>query len=408
VLEKRQSSYRWYMLAFTAVTGAMVTSIPFSCLPALFQEMSEDLGLNLVQIGTIWGLASLAGVFFSIIGGVLGDRFGVKIILPISCILTGITGALRGLSTSFSTLALTVFLNGIVRLIVPINMIKVIGMWFKGRNLGTAMGISAVGMGAGLMLGPMISATLLSPLLGGWENVMYLYGVIGVFIGIVWFFFRRDPDEVESIAQSSSTVPFRQAFSKMVRIKALWLLGITLLFRSSCIIGMTGYLPLYLREKGWEVAGADGTLAAFYGISTLCVVPLSLLSDKIGSRKLILNIGLVVTLICFGILPLMDGNAIWALMLLSGIFMDGFMTIIMTMMLETEGVGPIYSGTAMGLVLTIAQIGNVVSPPLGNSLASIHPGLPFVFWAALSVFALITLALVKDTGWKHKKATIGA
>jgi len=370
--------------------------------------MSEDLGLNLVQVGTIWGLASLAGVFFSIIGGVLGDRFGVKIILPISCILTGITGALRGLSTSFSTLAFTVFLNGIVRLIVPINMIKVIGMWFKGRNLGTAMGISAVGMGAGLMLGPMISATLLSPLLGGWENVMYLYGVIGVFIGIVWFFFRRDPDEVESIAQSSSTVPFRQAFSKMVRIKALWLLGITLLFRSSCIIGMTGYLPLYLREKGWEVAGADGTLAAFYGISTLCVVPLSLLSDKIGSRKLILNIGLVVTLICFGILPLVDGSAIWALMLLSGIFMDGFMTIIMTMMLETEGVGPIYSGTAMGLVLTIAQIGNVVSPPLGNSLASIHPGLPFVFWAALSVFALVTLALVKDTGWKHKKATVGA
>jgi predicted MFS family arabinose efflux permease len=231
--------------------------------------------------------------------------------------------------------------------------------------------------------------------------VMYLYGVIGVFIGIVWFFFRRDPDQVDSIAQPPRTVPFRQAFSKMVRIKGLWLLGITLLFRSSCIIGMTGYLPLYLREKGWAVAGADGSLAAFYGISTLCVVPLSMLSDKIGSRKLILNIGLAVTLVCFGILPLVDGSLVWVLMFLSGIFMDGFMTIIMTMMLETEGVGPIYSGTAMGLVLTIAQIGNVASPPLGNSLASIHPGLPLVFWAALSIFALIALALVKDTGWKH-------
>jgi MFS family permease len=401
VLEERQSSYRWYLLAFTAVTGAMVASIPFSCMPALFQEISDDLGLNLVQIGAVWGLASLAGVFFSIIGGVLGDRFGVKIILPVSCILAGITGALRGLSTNFFTLAFTVFLNGIVRLIVPINVTKMIGMWFRGRNLGTAMGISAVGMGAGLMLGPMISATLLSPLLGGWENVMYLYGVIGVFIGIVWFFFRRDPDQVDSIAQPPRTVPFRQAFSKMVRIKGLWLLGITLLFRSSCIIGMTGYLPLYLREKGWAVAGADGSLAAFYGISTLCVVPLSMLSDKIGSRKLILNIGLAVTLVCFGILPLVDGSLVWVLMFLSGIFMDGFMTIIMTMMLETEGVGPIYSGTAMGLVLTIAQIGNVASPPLGNSLASIHPGLPLVFWAALSIFALIALALVKDTGWKH-------
>ncbi len=400
--DNHQSSYRWYILAFTAVTGALVASIPFSCMPALFQEISDDLGLNLVQVGAVWGIASLAGVFFSLIGGVVGDKFGVKLVIPVSCILAGITGALRGVSNSFLALLVTVFISGIIRLIVPINLTKTVGIWFKGRNLGLAMGISAVGMGLGLMLGPMISATILSPLLGGWENVMYFYGAIAVFIGIIWFFFRREPPQDDFIAGLSGAVPLRQAFSRLIRLKALWFLGLTLMFRSSCIMGMTGYLPLYLREQGWMVASADGALAAFYGISTICVVPLSLLSDRLGYRKPILFSALIVTIICFSILPLVDGNTIWLLMILSGVFMDGFMAVIVTMLLETEGVGPVYSGTALGIVFTITQVGNVISPPLGNSLASINPGLPFIFWAALSVIAIATMALCKETGWRGK------
>jgi len=70
-------------------------------MPVLFKEISQDLNLSLVQIGTIWGIASLAGLFVSIIAGVLGDRFGMKAIIAICAVLVGISGALRGLATSF-------------------------------------------------------------------------------------------------------------------------------------------------------------------------------------------------------------------------------------------------------------------------------------------------------------------
>jgi NNP family nitrate/nitrite transporter-like MFS transporter len=392
------SNLRWYMLALLTATGTFVSAIPFSCMPVLFKEISEDLGLSLVQIGTIWGTASLAGVFVSLIAGVMSDRFGVKLFLSVSCILVGVTGALRGLSNSFLTLMVTVFINGIVRLMIPINVTKTVGMWFKGQNLGMAMGIAAMGMGLGLMLGPMISATTLSPLLGGWRNVMYLYGAISIIVGILWFLFGREPRQVETSAEYSSRVPIRQAFSRLIHLKALWLMGFTLLFRSSGIMGMTGYLPLYLRGQGWPAAGADGTLATFYAVSTICVVPLSLLSDKLGSRKVILFPALIVTFICMSLIPVVNGVTIWVLIALSGVFMDSYMAITTTMLMETEGVGPVYSGTALGIVFTIAQIGSVISPPLGNSFASISPGLPFVFWAVLSGLALVPLALSKDTG----------
>lgn len=373
-------------------------------MPVLFKEISEDLGLNLVQIGTVWGIASFAGIFVSLIAGVLSDKFGVKLILSVFCILVGLTGALRGISDSFFTLAFIVFVNGIFRLVIPITVTKTVGIWFKGQNLGMAMGISAMGMGLGLMLGPLVSATVLSPALGGWRNVMYFYGAISVVVGILWAIFGREPYQADSTTEVSAAVPLRQSFSKLIRIKALWFIGLTLLFRVGSLMGMSGYLPLYLRDRGWTVASADGTLAAFYGISTVLVVPLSYLSDRIGSRKAILFPALVVALFCVGLIPFVDGAAIWALMIVCGIFMDGFMSLTVTMLLETEGVGPVYSGTALGMVFTIVHIGSVGSPPLGNSLAAISPGTPFLFWASLSIVALVMLSLIKETGWKRIKS----
>lgn len=406
-LSPKDEKYKWFILAIALVTGTFVSAIPFSCMPVLFKEISEDLSLSLVEIGTIWGAGNLAGIFISILAGLLSDRFGVKKILSIFCILVGITGALRGFSDSFFILVLTMFLNGIVRLVIPITVTKTIGLWFRGKNLGMAMGVGALGMGLGLMLGPMLSATVMSPALGGWRNVMFLYGGLSAAVGILWIMFGREPNRTGLAATTPGTVPLRQTLSRLIRLKALWALGLTLLFRVGCLMGMTGYLPLYLRDqRGWEIVAADNTLATFYAISTVCVVPLCLLSDRIGSRKIILYIAVIVTIGCVGLIPVVEGATIWVLMLLAGIFLDGFMSLTTTMLLETEGVGPVYSGTALGIVFTIIHIGSVSSPPIGNSLDSISQGAPFFFWASLSVISLIVLTWVKETGWRRTiKAT---
>ena len=395
------SNYRWYMLTLCAATATLVISIPFSCMPVLFNEISKDLDLSLVQIGTIWGIASLAGVFVGLISGLLSDRFGMRLTLCVSCILVGITGALRGLSTDFLTLAVTVFFNGMARTILPIILTKQIAIWFKEKNFALANGIGAMGMGLGLMLGPMISATILSPLLGGWRNVLLLYGVVSVAIGILWLFFGRKPKKVASTIGYPNAASIRLGLSKLLRIRALWLIGLTIMLRTACVTGMMGYLPLYLRDRGLTAASSDNTLAIFFAASTIFVIPLSSLSDKLGSRKAILFPSLLVTSLCVGLLPLAQGITLWLLMILAGIFFDGFMAVISAMLLETDKVGLEYSGTALGLVFTIAQFGSVISPPLGNSFASTNPALPFVFWAALGVVALLPFIFTRETTSKR-------
>jgi MFS family permease len=390
--------YQWYMLALLTGTATFVASITTSCLPVLFKEISDDLGLSLVQIGTIWGISNLGGVFISIVAGLLSDKFGVKLVLSVFSIMVGISGALRGISDTYFVLALTVFINGVFRLVIPVTMTKATGMWFKNEHLGLAMGITSMGMGLGLTLGPMISATILSPVLGGWRNVMYFYGAISTLVGFLWVLIGKEPRQTGLLKVTTDTIPLRQVLQKIIHNKYLWLIGLTGLFRVGSAMGVTGYLPLYLRGLGWDNARADGSLAASFAISTICVVPLCFLSDRIGSRKAILFPALITSIICFALLPLTKGGTILALMLVSWMFFDVFASLSATMLLETEGLGSTYSGMAIGILLTLTHIGNVAIPPLGNSLATISAGAPFFLWSALSALALVALIFTKDTG----------
>jgi MFS family permease len=406
-MSKLQESvhYKWFMLALASLTATVVVAIPFSCMPPLFKEISNDLGLTLVEIGTIWGFSNLAGVFVSIFGGFIGDRFGIRLVLSVSCILVGLTGALRGLSAGFVTLMATVFLNGLTRAIIPIIITKTIGIWFRGKNLGLANGIGAMGMGLGLMLGPMISATYLSPLLGGWRNVLYLYGGIAVIVGILWFFIGREPPR-ESHSIPGPAAPVWHTFAQLMHNKALWLVGLMLLFRSGCTTGTMGFLPLYLRDKGISPAASDNALTIFFAASTICVIPLSLISDRIGSRKVILYLGLIATILCVALLPMANEVTVWLLMIMAGIFFDGFMSVVSAMLFETKGVSTAHAGVSLGFVFTIGQLGSVISPPIGNSLAHVYPGLPFYFWASMGMAALIILLFIRETSTKKKKSIL--
>jgi MFS family permease len=88
------SNYRRFVLILAGLTATLVIAMPGMAMPVLFSEMSEDLGLSLVQIGMIWGTGSLAGLLTGLAGGSIGDRFGTRRTLAIGCLALGVTGAL--------------------------------------------------------------------------------------------------------------------------------------------------------------------------------------------------------------------------------------------------------------------------------------------------------------------------
>jgi MFS family permease len=389
-----ETNYRWYILILTALTMSLTNAVPGMCMSVLFDEISNDLGLSRTEIGMIWGIGALPGILIALIGGSIGDRFGPKRVLIAACALSGATGALRGLSGNFISLIATGFVFGLLASLVPMNAMKTCRIWFPSHQLGLATGVTSMGMALGFMLSSMISATVLSPWLGNWRYVLAFYGVIAMVLSVPWVFTRPAPVDLSALDMRLPSL--RETFSRVAHIKRMWLLGFAILGIGGCIQATLGYLPLYLRDIGWADARADSVAGSFHLASMILVIPIALGSDRLGSRRKVLIAAALMIITGIGLLSVVDGVLVWGAVIMAGMARDGFMAVFFTMTMETDGVGPAYAGTATGFVMVFSGVGAMIAPPLGNSLAALSPGLPFVFWAGMALAGLMGIYAAQE------------
>lgn len=384
------SSYRWLILGMTALTGFIVMGFHTTSISVLFSEISQDLDLDLVQIGLVWGIGSLMGIFTALIGGSVIDYFGTRRSLVVMCILIGIFGAMRALATDFWTLFLFSFLFGIFQPILPINLIKLMRQWFSQRQLGLASGIMSAGFATGLLLGSRLSATVLSPALGGWRAVLLAIGLLAIVIGFLWYIIhpsiKRDPNATINMASIWAS------FREVSQYRALWLLSLIGFGIGGLMRGVVGYVPTYLREIGWQPVDADTAISAFFFASLIGVVPLSWLSDRIGNRVYVLILATI--LMTIGTLMMFfvnDYNGVIFAMLLAGFAFDAFMATHNATATEVEGLSIAMMGSAIGLIVMIRNMGSVLGPVMGNTLSTLGLNVPFLVWAGYGVLACVTM-----------------
>ncbi len=386
--------YKWLVLTLATFTFTFVVAIPQMSLPVLFDEISTDLGLNLVQIGWIWGIGSVLGILVGLIGGPVGDRFGPRPTLAVACLFMGIAGAARGLSDSFAMLAFTMLITGFAQWSIPMNVHKMCGVWFPQKQLGMANSVVAVGMALGYLLGSLLAATVFSPLFGGWRNVLFVYGAVAILFGTFWWF-SQEKATLEN-QQNNQMVTFWEAIRHVMRLRNVWILCIATAGVSGCVNGMLGFLSLYLRDLGWEPAIADSTLASFHAASMLFAIPIALLSDRVGSRRGVLMAAALLIGIGTGLLGFASGVLISVAVLIAGIARDGFMAITMTAIMEVKGIGARFAGSAIGLAMSIIGITNVFAPPVGNWLVRFGSGLPFLLWASLAFLGFVAYLFLRQ------------
>jgi MFS family permease len=389
--EKYQSNYRWLMLALSAFTPTLVLAMPMMSLPVLFPEIKADLNLSLVQVGWIWGVNSLVGMFIGLLGGTMGDRFGARRTLITLCLLTGVAGALRGYVSNFVTFMLTSFLLGLVQPAIAVNVFKIAGEWFRPKQFGMASGVISAGFATGLSLGALVSASILSPLLGSWREVFFFYGILAIIIGILWYVLH--PREAGDMRKRY--VPLREGLPHVIRLRRIWLIGLGGMGINACVTGANGYLPTYLRSVGWDATVADNALATFYFVSLLGAIPIAMLSDRLGVRKGFLMTAAALITVGTGLLSVVDGNLVWLAVVIGGVMFDAFMGIQMAALMEVKGVGVAYIGTALGFAGVIRNFGGAFSPPFGNSLEVYGQNIPFLFWAAMGLFGLIVFSFMR-------------
>jgi MFS family permease len=105
-----------------------------------------------------------------------------------------------------------------------------------------------------------------------------------------------------------------------------------------------------------------------------------------------------------GLLGFTTGIWISIAVILAGITRDGFMAITMTAIIEEEGIGARFAGSATGLNMSLMGIANVFAPPIGNWLTKFGSGLSFFFWAFLVFLGFISYFFLRQP---KRKSRIG-
>lgn len=389
--ERQNSAYRWVILAMVTLSGFLVMGFPTTGLSALFSEVADSLDLDLVQIGVIWGVGSGMAIFTSLLGGAFIDVFGTRRTLVALCLATGIFGALRGFAVDFWSLFAFSFLYGMVQPILPMGFVKLNREWFASRQLGFAAGVMSAGFATGLMLGSRLSATALSPLLGGWRPVMVLLGASAIVLALLWAIVHPPTER-----RHSTRVDVRQIVRNLrhaARFRELWVIALAVFGVLGLMRGLVGYVPTYLREIGWGALEADSAITVFFFCSLIGVVPISHLSDRLGNRRIVMAFGTSMMTIGTFLMYLV-GDHFWGVMLamaLAGFTFDSFMALKGASMTEIDGLEIAFVGSALGFGGVLQNIGSTITPPLGNSLSTVALHTPFLLWAASGLFATVML-----------------
>jgi cyanate permease len=192
-------------------------------------------------------------------------------------------------------------------------------------------------------------------------------------------------------------VPMMEALPLVIRRREVWAIGIAMMGMQTAFVGITGYLPTFLRDIGWRPIYADSALSIFTAISAASALPVSLFSDRIGSRKTVLIPSLLLgsaSMMCF---PLRHTLLLWILILLNGVLRGGLFPLFVALIVEQKGIGPRYAGTAVGTITSLGMLAGFLSQPLGMYFAGTFRGAgAFVVWGVICFVSLFALFLVEE------------
>jgi predicted MFS family arabinose efflux permease len=195
---------------------------------------------------------------------------------------------------------------------------------------------------------------------------------------------------------SATSIPLRQALSRITRMKEVWIWGLIQLTFMGSMTGFGGYLALYLRNIGWTDIASDTAVTLVAAMGLIGMIPMVLLANRLHAHKSVFIFSMLALALGLIVLPFIQGNWVFVLLVLSGFLRSGAPALCNTLVMQIKGVGGTCGGTAMGLTTTIGMLGSFAAPPLGNNLASVHPGLPIIFWGLLALASLPLFLLIRE------------
>ena len=357
----------------------VITYLDRVCIAATRAAMSEELGLDKVQMGEVFSAFILGYVLFEIPGGWLADRFGARALLTRIVVWWSVFTALTGAARSYAALLAVRFLFGCGEAGAFPGCASALSRWFPRPERGKAQAVIMVGSRLGGALAPGLVITLMAAI--GWRAVYPVFALLGVVWAVVWTaWFRNSPEQhaAVSAAEREHILATRGSLShgaavpwaRLVRSRNVWALcGMYSGYTYGLYFYLT-WLPTYLQESRGV---AEAQLGFYAGLPWLVASASNLLggwltdslSHKIGlrwARRLPAMSGLLAAAVFLVLAALLENNT-WAMLALALSF--GSSDLILAVCWATcLDIGRQYAGTVSGTMNSLGQIGGVIAPVL--------------------------------------------
>lgn len=361
------SKYKWVILAL-AWAAIFIGVAPQFQVAALAFQVIPELNLSLTQFSLVFSAPMLGSVFFSILAGTLGDRYGVKNVVTVGFVFSIVGVYFRYTANSFSSFFILMFLSGLSSALLNANIAKLIGAWFPREQMGTAMGLYSTGTGAGMTIG--ISTATLFPTI---KMAYTTAGYVMLIIAVLWVILLKNKPKGTVDNREISSIPATQYLQIVARSKNVWLVGLGLMFFMGCNMVFSGNYANALNA----VRGVDPKTASLMtSLLTLGTVfggfigPM--LSDRIGRIKPFLAPVAILGSVIMYLVWISTGVTTWILLPTLGFLMGICLPLLMAFPMLLPEIGPNYAGSAGGIIATLQLIGAFFIPsfivaPLANN-----------------------------------------
>lgn len=370
------------------------------------------------QLKTIFTFATFAIAFLlrpvgGIIFGIIGDKYGRKVVLTTTIIMMAFSTLLIGLLPTYDQIGVW----------APILLLfgRVLQGFSTGGEYAGAMVYVAESspdnkrntLGCGLEIGTLsgyIAASILSGLLFFFldDQQMASWGwripfILGLFLGIFGFYLRRRLEESPVYENDVATQPKRDniRFFTILRYyyKDILVCFVAVAFFNCTNYMVTSYMPSYLQE----IIKLDSTTVSFLITIVMAImIPLALMfgrvADKIGEKKVFL-IGLIGTAL-FSVVSFSFFQSKSLVLIIIGIFILGFF--LSTYEATMPGSLPTmfythirYRTLAVTFNVSVSLFGGT-TPLIASSLVAKtgDPLSPAYYLAAMSVVGIIVISLL--------------
>ncbi len=394
MIEGRQrSSYR-YAIAGLTVWAHLAAGLSFAVVSPVLPLISEDHGITHTSAGLLVGVVTLIQAAFGVPAGILVGRVGIKRTYSAALLLMG-TSVFMVLSPGFAELVVLRLLFGLGMGIIFPATGPVIMQWFRPSEMSVVTSMNVVAMSLGMVVS-VSTAVPLAGVLGGWENVMAVYGAVALAGGGAWMLWGR----VEGGAAVAPLLSWKE-IKAVLRSRFVLLLGVADAACFSQYMALAAWLPTFYhetRDMSLTQAGFITSLLPFTGI--FAVLLGGFLPLKIGPRKLFLIVpGALAALGGLGSF-LFDAPAITYLaVIVLGVGSWMYVPSLLTLPTEFPGMTPQRVAIVWGWITTVTGAGAFISPlavgALRDGTGSYLPA--FLIFAVIAWFLVVAGFMMPDT-----------